>query len=255
MNVLDIFKYVKNLLNRLRGKPKRTPRKILQSHNRRAEISTPPVEISTPPVEIDVVENVPAETSHEDFQDEFQNKLVIDIKNVEDWENFIGKLNDLRGFEEFLFDKPLQWLSVQINRVREVLKKLSTPTDFSDDELNFNLAKKVRNVTEFMLDIWQSSISAKDLDENSRVRLKNLVEKYIEKIGVDTENFQPGDSFDDWAKLNMSNSFNQIATTDITAVGKIAEVLIQPHVIYYIGENGDVEKIIFGGYCTTYKRG
>lgn len=254
---MDIFKRIKNLINRLRGKPKRTPRKILQSHNRRVETYTPPVEIDTPPV--DVVENISVETSHEDFhedfQDKFQDKLVIDIKNVEDWENFVSKLNDLRGFEEFLFDKPLQWLSVQISRVRETLKKLSTPNDFSDDELNFNLAKKVRDVTEFMLNIWQSSTSAKDLDENSRAQLKNLVEQYIEKIGVDKENFQPGDSFDDWAKLNMSSSFNQIATTDITAVGKIASVTIQPHIIYYIGENGEVEKIIFGGYCTTYKRG
>lgn len=257
MDILEnIFNYVKELLNRLRGKPKRKPREILQSHNRR-------VEIYTPPIESDVVENIPAEPSHEDFQDnfqdnfqdEFQNKLVIDIKDVEAWENFVGKLNDLRGFEEFLFEMPLQWLNVQINRVRETLKKLSMPNDFSDDELNFNLAKKVRDVTEFMLVIWQSSTTSKDLDENSRVRLKNLVEQYIEKIGVDKENFQPGDSFDDWAKLNMSNSFNQIATTDITAVGKIASVTIQPHVIYYIGENGDVEKIIFGGYCTTYKRG
>lgn len=248
---MDIFKRIKNLINRLRGKPKRTSRQILQSHNRRVETYTPPVEINTPPVEVDVVENIPVEPSYEDFH----NKLVIDIKSVENWKNFIDKLNDLRDFEEFLFDKPLHWVTVQLNRVRDVVKNLSTPTDFSDDELNFKLAKKVRDVTEFMLNIWQSSTSAKDLDENSRAKLKNLVEQYVEKIGVDKENFQPGDSFDDWAKLNMSSSFNQIATTDITAVGKIASVTIQPHVIYYVGENGDVEKIIFGGYCTTYKRG
>ncbi len=248
---MDIFKRIKNFLNRLRGKPKRTPRQILQSHNRRVETYTPPVEINTP-VEVDVVENIPVEPSYEDFQD----KLVIDIKSVEDWENFVGKLNDLRDFEKFLFDKPLHWVTVQLNRVRDVLKNLSTPTDFSDDELNFKLAKKVRDVTEFMLNIWQSCTSAKDLDENSRVRLKNLVEQYVEKIGVDKKNFQPGDSFDDWAKLNMAaGSFSQTATDDINLVGKIASVTIQPHVIYYVGENGDVEKIIFGGYCTTYKRG
>ena len=247
---MDIFKRVKNLINRLRGKPKRTPRKILQSHNRNFETYAPQ-KISTPNVEVDVVEDIPVEVEspHEDFQ----NKFVIDIKDSAAWENFIGKLNDLHGFKEFLFETPLQWVNVRLDRVRDVLKNLSTPTDFTDDELNFKLAKNVRKVAENMLEILQNTSTTKNLDENSRKKLRNLVEKYLEKIGVDKKNFQRGDSFADWAKLSMQNSFQLIVTDDPDLIGKIVDVDIQPHVIYYVGETGDVEKLIFGGLCTAYK--
>ena len=242
MDIKFIIDFIKKLLNRLcGGKPKRSGKEILKSHGRQTTTYMPP-KIYSPPVEVEVTEKISVEPPQE--------KFVIDIKDSASLENFLRKLNNLKTFEEFL---PLQWVSVRLERVRSALKKISPNPNFDDDELNFKLAKTVRDVAENMLDIFQNSNSSRDLNDISRKRLKNLVENYLENIGVEKENFSQGDSFDDWAKLNMINSFDTITTDNPALNGKIAEVEIQPHVIYYIGDAGDVEKINFGGLCKVYK--
>lgn len=247
----DVIRFIKDLLKGFRGgKPKPSRKEILQRHNRNFETSAPK-KIYSPPVEdaVDVEKNIPVETPQKKIPDKF----VIDIKDNLDFENFLAKLKNLRAFDEFLEETPLEWANVGLDRVRGALKKIPPNPDFTDDELNFKLAKRTREVTEHMLKIFQDSIVSRDLNENSRTKLKNLVEEYLDSVGVDKEIFNAGDSFDSWAKLGMTNSFLAIRTDNPDLGNKLVEVEIQPRVIYYVGETGNVDKLTFGGMCKVYK--
>ena len=235
-----VMKFVKNLLNRLRGKPKSARKKILQRYNQDVKIYTP--------LDFSVEEDIPAPPSKETYSDK-----AINIKNTSDLEKLLIKLNNLNDFEEFQRKTPLQWVNVQLDRVRDVIKKLTLPQNFEDEELNFNVAKKVREISEIMLEIFQNSNSPTQLDEDSRSNLKNLVENYLKNVGVEKTIFNPGELYDDWASLNMQNSYQIISTNKRDLHGRIAEVEVQPHVIYYFGDTGDVERLIFGGICKAYK--
>ena len=242
---------LKDLLKRLRkfffGYEEKPSRKKLLSKNRQKFETSAPKKIYEPPIE--VAEKIPEKSPIDNFSDKF----IIDIKDGADLKIFLDKLNDLRDFEKFLFEMPWQWVNVRLGRVRNILKKISPNQNFDDDELNSKLANNVRAVAQNMLDIFQNSTSSRDLNEDSRKNLKSLVENYLEKIGVDKIIFKQGDSFDDWAKLNMPLSFLIIETDNSDLAAKIANIEIQPHVIYYRGDTGDVDKINFGGLCKVYK--
>ena len=252
MKILEeIIKYIKNLLNRLRGgKPKRTPKEILKDHGGNVTVTkdSPSTIPSTPDLNTGEENKPPIEIPHEEFTG-----FVIDIKDETTRNNFIGKLKDLRDIKEFLQTTPLKWIEVRMDRIQAILNKMSTPVDFSDDELNFKIAQNVKAIAKNMLEILENIPTSNDLSEDARENLRELVENYLEKIGVDKEHLQAGDDFDDWAKLGMTDSSAFLKSDDPNLVGKIAEVKIQPRIIYYVGETGEVEKLIFGGFCKAYK--
>ena len=233
-----LFDWIKKLLERLRGK-KRLHREILRAHNRAVKkLSTPQI---TKPVEPPRISEPP--------QEKILIGFVLDIKNGEDLENYLAKLNNLRGFEEF---ENISWLRVRLDRIGKILSGLNAPTDF-DGEFNFKLAGKVRGIAEIMLDVYRYAKTSTNISEDSRSQLVDMVADYLEKIGVVKKSFKVGDAFDDWADLNMQNSYEVISTKNPDLNGKIAAVEIQPHIISYRGEFGDVEHLTFGGSCRVYK--
>ena len=222
---------IKNLLERLRGK-KRSHKELLRAYDRAAKPSPPRViEPVAPP------------------QEEISVGFVLDIQNAFDMEKYLSVLNNLRGFENF---SELSWLRVRLDRIRKALSGISAPEDF-DGEFNFKLACKVRGVAEIMLDVFRYAKTSTNLEEGSRRQLCAMAEDYLEKIGVTKKLFSVGDAFDDWADLNMQNSYEVISTNDRALNGKIAAIEIQPHMIFYRSDFGDVEHLIFGGICRVYK--
>lgn len=227
------------LLNRLRGgRPKRTPQEIARSYNKSIFYH-----------------------KQENFsivQDENKNSAsmsenVINIKNHSYLQEIFDKLNNLSGFEEFTNNPQFNWVKVRIDRVRGELEKMQPPENFEDEELNFNLAKKIKSVATAMLEIISNCDSATNIDTVGKQNLKNLVENYLTALGIEQKNFFAGDSFEAWAELNMQNSYLIESTYDYNLHNKIKNVEIQPRIIYYINEFGEVDKFIFGGLCTAYK--
>lgn len=220
----------RDLINRLRGKPKRTAKDILSSHKNKF----------TPP---------PAETITEKFPEG-----AIDIKNLDDFQKLKEKVENLGEFEKYKNNPQLVWLKVRIDQDMQIaLKKFKTPDDFEDDELNLNLAKKIKSIAEIMLDIFSNCNSGTDLDDATKQNLKNIVEKYLQNIGVEKIPFSENDSYDSWANLGMQNSIITVTTNDPNLNGKIKAVEIQPHVIYYANYSKNLAKITFGGRCSVYK--
>lgn len=214
------------LLNRLRGgRPKRTPQEIARSYNKNIFYNT-----------------------QEKFSDN-----VINIKNNLDWQEIFDKLNNLSGFEKFTNNPQFNWVKVRIDRVRGELDKMQMPENFMDEELNFNFAKKIKSVATAMIEIISNCDSATNIDEVGKQNLKNLVENYLIALGITQENFSVGDSFEDWAELNMQNSYLIESTDNRDLHNKIKNVEIQPRIIYYINEFGEEDNFIFGGLCTVYK--
>ena len=256
-----------NLLNRLRGKPKRTPQETRQKMARRSNKN----------ISHDVQKNFSVvheennffsslnENISYDMQKNFSvaheennfsvpmNENVINVKNIYDWQKIFDKLNNLNGFEEFLNSNNFSWVKIRIDRVREELEKMKTPENFDDEDLNFNLAKKIKSVAIIMLEIFSDCNKSTNLDEITKQKLNNLVENYLTALGIKNENFSAGDSFDDWAELSMERSFLTVSTNDRNLHNKIKDVEIQPHIIFYISDVGEVDKFIFGGMCSVYK--
>ena len=264
--IKEIWKKIRKLLNRF-GRKRRTGREILLSHNRSSKVLTAPhkpidIKIDSEP-EINVAdkisENSPEDTVQKDIstdetsETDYTGKFVLNIKSVEEFENYKAKLQDLQSFDDFLSHHFLNWISVRIERVRNKIEGMDKFSDLSDPEINFHLAKLVRKVSESMLEIFHDSNINEELDEDSRNELKGLVNNYLQNLGVDEMNFKVGDLYHDWAELSMkSTSATMIETDDPTLPGKIAEIEIQPHRIYYMSEDGEVENLTFGGLCKAY---
>lgn len=214
----------KNLIERLRGRPKRAPKEVWQHYLQQVEIAP----------EISCAE------------------FVLNIRDATDMEKYFARLSNLTPFTNFLQEMPFGWAIVRLENVCKILDKIRAMNDFDDEDFNFNLACKVRDIAAIMLEIFndaKNSSSAAD----SRIRLQNLVEDYLSDIGLTKKIFTAGDSFDDWANLSMKNSLLMIATDKRELNSKIAAVEIQPHVINYRNEHGDTEQLTFGGLCKVYK--
>lgn len=209
------------LLDRLRGKPKSSPREILQRHG--LQVPPPTTEDS-----------------------------VLDINDAEALKRYVSKLKNLSAFERFYSMPSLGWLSTHLDRVTKELRKLDTPHDF-DEDFNFKLAKKVRDISKHMLNIFRDAKSSGALDERTRIELTALVEDYLANVGVTKKIFHVGDDYTDWANLGMEASLELIATRDRDKDSTIAAIEVYPHEIRYRNENGDVDQMTFGGLCKVYK--
>ena len=114
--------------------------------------------------------------------------------------------------------------------------------DFANEEFNFKLAGKVRDVTSNMLSVHRDAKTASSLNEN-----------YLAAIGLTKKIFSVGDAFDDWADLGMKDSYEVTYTNDRALSATIAAIEVQPHIISYHDESGEPEQLIFGDSCRVYK--
>lgn len=80
-----------------------------------------------------------------------------------------------------------------------------------------------------------------------------MTDGYLSSIGVEKKIFHVSDAYNDWADLGMENPHEQISTSDQSLDSTLAEIKIQPHVIYYRNEFGETDSLIFGGICRVYK--
>ena len=215
---------LERLLERLRGK-KRSPKEILQRYRRQTKPEPPPME----------------------------NSFVLDIKDANDMKAYLSRLKNLTVFENFLSRSPLPWLRTRLDRVNKILVALDSWNDFANEEFNFKLAGKVRDVALNMLSVYRDAKTTSSLDEISRESLRAAVDDYLAAIGLTKKVFSVGDAFDEWADLGMKDSYEVTYTNDRALSAKIAAIEIQPHIICYRGESGEPEQLIFGGSCRVYK--
>ena len=238
-----MFEWIKKLLERLRGR-KRSHKEILRAHNR--AIKPAPTIKSAP-----IAPQVNYEPPIEQPQEEISGVFVLDIQNGHDMEKYLAVLNNLRGFENF---SELNWLRAYLDKIRKDLSGISAPEEF-DGEFNFNLAKKVRAVAKNVLKIYHDAINSTNLNETSRRQICAAAEDYLEKIGLTKKIFNVGDSGNDWADLGMEEGSQLMTSTkDRRLDSTIAKIEIQPHTIFYRGEDDDTEHLnYFGGICRIYK--
>lgn len=229
---------LEKLLERLRGK-KRSPKEILQRHRRQPKPEPPPPMIN---LFYEPTEPPPVESS-----------FVLDIKDANDMKAYLSRLKNLTAFEEFLSRSPLTWLRTRLDRVNKILVALDSWNDFANEEFNFKLAGKVRDIALNMLSVYRDAKTTSSLDEGSRESLRAAVDDYLAAIGLTKKVFSVGDAFDDWADLGMKESPKVTYTDNRTLSATIAAVEVQPHIICYRGESGEPEQLIFGGSCLVYK--
>lgn len=227
---------IKNLLERLRGK-KRSPKEVLQSHRLQTTYEPPPM----------------INSFYEPKEPPQESSFVLDIKNSDDMKAYLSRLKNLTAFEDFLSRSPLPWLRTRLDRANKILTVLDSWNDFANEEFNFKLAGKVRDIAANMLNIYRDAKTASTLNDDLRESLRAAVDDYLAAIGLIKKVFNVGDDFDEWADLGMKESYEVTYTNDRALSAKIAAVEVQPHVICYRGESGEPEQLIFGGSCRVYK--
>ena len=227
-----------NLLDRLRGHKKRSPKELAELHGRQ-KISVAPTPL---PVELPPIERAPAK----------ENFFLPDINNEAAFKKYLHKLKNLSGFGRFYSMPSLNWLRIRLDRVNKELLSLNEPHDF-DEDFNFKLATKVRKISEDMLEICSYAKTSTKLDEPLRIQLTTLIEDYLASLGVTQKIFRVGDDYTVWADLGMKDSFELIPTTDPLKASTIAKIEMQPHEICFRTENGDIDNLVFGGFCKVYK--
>ena len=246
----ELIKGVRNLLRLLDGG--KSHREI---HRKMSTKYKPQVKYTPPPqpdfeedysiVDIGTPSTPPTTPAQEGF--------ILDIRNAAEMEDYLGKLNNLRGFEDFKNNPLTSSVKTRLERVNRILSSLSAYNDFGDEEFNFKLANKIRSLAGHMLDIYKDAKTSTELDENSRQQLMTLVEDYLSGIGVTQKIFNVDDDFKDWAILGMADSQITISTKDRALAGKIAAIEVQPHVIVYRNESNEPTQLIFDGLCRVYK--
>ncbi|MBR2773360.1 MAG: hypothetical protein IKD73_00010 [Selenomonadaceae bacterium] len=221
---------IKSLLERLRGK-KRSPKEILQRHRQQTksepqQIKPLPEPTAPPPV------------------------FVLDIKDEYAMNTYLAHLRNLTAFESFL---SLPWLRTRLDRVNKIIAALDSWDDFANEEFNFKLACKVREIALNMLSVYRDAKTTSSLNESSRESLRGAVEDYLAATGLTKKIFNVGDAFDEWADLGMKDSYEMTYTDKRILSATIAAIEVQPHIISYRGESGTPEQLIFGGSCRVYK--
>ena len=268
MNFLErLINLLSSLFKSFRGRPKRSPQKVHQKYSP-PKPAEPPKKIFTPPPEEKISEPEkifeleedffapPAEKnfSIETFADAPREKIfVLDIHDAEELEKYFARLQNFDSIKNFSSTHRLRWADTRLAEVEKVLKKIRAMNDFDDGEFNFKLACKVRDVANYMLEIFSSAKDSPSLDLVSRTQLRDFVEEYLSGVGLLQKKFSPGDSYDDWANLSMKEPALTVSTAERALHFKIVSVEVQPHVINYRDEQGDTEQLIFGGRCKIYK--
>ena len=240
---------IKNLLERLRGK-KRSPKEILQYRRQTKPEPPPPIKPLPEPPEPPPMINSFYEPEEPSTQ---ESSFVIDIKGATDMKAYLARLKNMTTFEKFLSRSPLLWLKTRLDRVNKILAELDSWNDFANEEFNFKLACKVRDIALNMLIVYRDAKTTSSLDKSSRESLRAMVEDYLAAIGLTKKLFSVGDAFDEWADLGMKESYEMTYTKDRALSATIASVEVQPHIICYRGESGEPEQLIFGGSCRVYK--
>lgn len=228
--------FLKSLIERLRGRKKLPPKKVYQKYVPQTQTEPPKENFSV------VAVDAPKEKI-----------FVLDIHNDEELENYFARLQNFDSVKNFSQDYNLRWAKVRLDNVEKVLEKIRTMNDFDDEEFNFKLACKVRDVAKYMLEIFSNAKDFPSLDDAQRTQLRNSVEEYLSNVGLVQKKFSTDDSYDDWADLSMKNSVLTVSTDNPAFKSKIISVEIQPHVINYRDERGETEQLTFGGLCTIYK--
>ncbi|MBD3879635.1 MAG: hypothetical protein SR1Q5_08125, partial [Quinella sp. 1Q5] len=225
---------IKVLLERLRGK-KRSPKEILQYHRRQTKPEPlPPIKPLPEPPEPPPMINSFYEQEETSPR---ESSFVLDIKDALDMKAYLARLENLTAFEEFLSRSPLPWLRTRLDRVNKILIALDSWNDFANEEFNFKLACKVRDVALNMLSIYRDAKTTSSLNESSRESLRAMIDDYLAAIGLTKKVFNVGDAFDEWADLGMKESYEMIYTNDRALSAKIAAIEVQPHIICYRGES------------------
>lgn len=228
---------LERLLERLRGK-KRSPKEILQRHRRQSTYEPPPT-----------IKPLPEQTKPSTRE----SSLVLDIKDATDMNSYLARLKNLTTFEEFLSRSPLPWLRTRLDRVNKTITALDSWNDFANEEFNFKLADKVRAIASNMLSVYRDAKTTSSLNESSQESLRAAVDDYLAAIGLTKKFFRVGDAFDEWADLSMKESYEMTYTNDRALSATIAAIEVQPHIICYRNESGELEQLIFGGSCRVYK--
>ena len=244
------------LLKRLRGDRKRShdrPKALLQRlRSRQGDSTEKSPWDDSPQVKIEMPQELTPDYPPMPEPQPAPVAFVLDIRNESDMADYLRKLKNLRGFDNFRRNLLLNWLQTHLARVEKKLAGISSLRNF-DEDFNSKLANAVRGLSRHMLDIYRDAETSPHLNEGSRQQLRALVEEYLSSIGVEEKTFHVGDAFDDWADLGMENSYGQVSTSDRALDWKLAEIKIQPHVIRYRNENGETTDLTFGGMCRVYK--
>ena len=237
--ILHLIQTTRNFLNKLLGSSNKTSipsrknipvtRKLLK--NLEEEKNKPAKKI--PPVE--------------------EKEIIVEIRNLDDWNKYKSRLEKIDKLKNFVAaqGENLKWF--KIHKFEDDLNNFQ-PSEFDNYTTEKVVNKTAGILQRFMAALDSCNREIKNPTKNSAVsqELKNLIEEYLKSVGVNAMNFKPGDNYDDWADLGMEELPITKKTKYIEKHNTLKEIYVQPHFLYFVNENEQKERRIFGGTCSVY---
>ena len=238
MKFKNMFKKAVDLLNELAGRRntpspriKSTSKLIEEVHARKNQISTP----------------APSETLAEPEQ------KILKISSQQDFDAYKLKLQDLTALKNFVDRQGDKFKWLKVDKIEADVNNFAPP-EFD----NYATGKVVDNVVKiakrFMgaLDSCEREIKNPQKDSSAAVELKNLIEKYLQGVGIFTLNFKVGDDYSGWADLGMDGEVFTVPAGERRLHNKLKDIFVLPHYIDFENEHGAKDRRIFGGTCVVY---
>ena len=238
MEIKKLFKNAVDLLDELFGRRNTpSPRRIQTSklleevHARKNQISTP-----APP-------EPPAEPEQK----------ILKISSQQDFDAYKLKLQDLTALKNFVDRQGDKFKWFKVDKIEADVNNFAPP-EFD----NYATSKVVDNVVKiakrFMgaLDSCEREIKNPQKDSSAAVELKNLIEKYLQGVGIFTLNFKVGDDYSGWADLGMDGEVFTVPAGERRLHNKLKDIFILPHYIDFENEHGEQDRRVFGGSCEVY---
>ena len=182
-----------------------------------------------------------------------EKEFVWEIRSQEDWNKYKIKLQNLDKLKNFSAEHSENFKWFKIDKFENDLNNFQ-PEEFDEYTTGKVVTETVKIFKRLMVALDSCDREIKNPKKNSAEaeNLKNLIEEYLQKVGVKTMNFKSGDDYDDWADLGMDVNVLTENTEDENKHNKLKEIYVQPHFLYFADEHGQKEKRIFGGSCAVY---
>ena len=209
---------------------------------------SPKVVQETPPIKISTPEEI--STPKKNVEQEIILK-ISDKNSLDDYKKRLQNLEKLKNFSAEHVGK-FKWF--KIDKIEADIKKLKMPEEFDEYTTGKIVNATIKIFKKFMSALDSCDREIKNPAKNSAdsQELKNLIEEYLKSVGVNAMNFKPGDNYDDWADLGMEELPITKKTKYIEKHNTLKEIYVQPHFLYFVNENEQKERRIFGGTCSVY---
>ena len=181
----------------------------------------------------------------------------LNFRTYADWSEYRGKLDAVDALDYFAAKRRggLEWFEVSLNKFKADIQKIK-PEIFNEETTEKIVEGVITAAKNLIKALEDCDRAIRNPNKNSAPyeKLRGLIERYFEGIEIKRMNFKPGDSYDAWADLGLTEQPGIESTFYVYKFNTLKEIYVQPHYLEFIDEHDEIRRRVFGGKCAVYVR-